>query len=154
MAERFALLAEEALPRAELIRALLEDHGIPAHIDSENAHAVSPLEFGGLIFARVVVPEEVLGEARELLRQLPKPDCTKVDLSPEAEARRIGFAAYFGFIFPPYFLISLLQAIQWLKYNSGKPGQAFVKMSLIVTAIGILFWILLPFGFFIKSGFK
>ncbi len=132
---RFVLLAVDSLQRVQILRALLEDEGIPAHIDSEEAHCIMPLDFQGAISARLMVPETWIVEARQIAHRAEPP---KEEEDPEVEARRIGWKAIFSFSFPPYGLLALADAIRWLKYHPGMPGRRFVKAAIIVALLALI----------------
>lgn len=54
---------------AEMIRQILLEHGIPSHAETDLSHALFPLSVDGLGEIRIVVQEDRLAEARELLAE-------------------------------------------------------------------------------------
>ena len=54
---------------AEMIRQILLDYGIPVSVQSDVLHTLFPLRVDGLGEIRVLVPEDRLSEAKELLAE-------------------------------------------------------------------------------------
>ena len=52
---------------AELVRGLLESYGIPCQVTSQITHSVVPLTVDGLGEIRLLVPDEAVEEAQEIL---------------------------------------------------------------------------------------
>jgi hypothetical protein len=52
---------------AQLVKSILEIHGIPVHLDSDLSHSLYPLTVDGLGEVRVLVPGEAGEEARDIL---------------------------------------------------------------------------------------
>ncbi len=58
------------LPKAELVRGLLESEDIPVHLQYESAGPVYGLTVDGLGEVKVCVPEAFADEARQLLHSM------------------------------------------------------------------------------------
>jgi len=55
-------------PKAQMIRSLLEDFGIPANLVSHVPPAILPVNFDGLADVRIMVRTQDLSRAREIIR--------------------------------------------------------------------------------------
>lgn len=62
------------MPKAELVRGLLESEDIPVHLQYESAGPVYGLTVDGLGEVKVCVPEAYVEDARALLRALRSRD--------------------------------------------------------------------------------
>ncbi len=65
--DRHLLMTTQDEGEAEIVRGLLDAHGIPARVVSDIAHSVYPFTLDGLGEIRVFVPAGSLDEAREVL---------------------------------------------------------------------------------------
>lgn len=54
-------------PEAQIVKGILEVHGIPVRLDSDLSHSLLPLTIDGLGEVRVLVPGAVGDEARDIL---------------------------------------------------------------------------------------
>ena len=81
MAERNALvvLRTSRHGEAQILRALLEDQGIPAALSYESAGIVYGLTVDGLGEVRILVPEEYLEQAQAVLAASEADDDNDLD---------------------------------------------------------------------------
>jgi uncharacterized protein (DUF2126 family) len=68
------IYVEQGMLRAHVIRAKLEDAGIPVMFEYESAGPVFGITVDGLGQVRILVPTRYADEARRLLEEGPLPD--------------------------------------------------------------------------------
>lgn len=67
---------------AEIIKSRLESFGIPSSLRFETAGRLMGISMNGLGKVRVMVPEDELERAREILDSIDNQDLSPTDLSP------------------------------------------------------------------------
>jgi hypothetical protein len=140
------------LPEAQVVRALLEDKGISAHIDSEEAHTMLPLDFRGVVGVRILVPNDHLDDARRILSAMEE-ESAKVkgeqaggpsQEQPHERAQRIAWATILaGMLIPFYAFFALKDANRWLKMSKGRSDRSqrwMVEAAFWLCVGSIVFW--------------
>jgi hypothetical protein len=135
----FVVVTQDSLPRVQMMRAILEDEGIPAHIDNEESHSMMQLQLQSTVAVRLLVPADQVEAAREILSIKPEPK--EEGYTPAREARWIGCQALLGFCFPPFAFLALANSARWLKYNGKAPGHGLVICSVAASVLCLFLWL-------------